>query len=70
MAKVLGSFSITQEADGYILHIEDDDGDTVEYSASVEQLDLMSEAITDQLEFDEDDALAIEDDEDEVAPDD
>ena len=39
MSKVLGQFSITREADGYVLHLEDDDGETVEYSATVDQLD-------------------------------
>lgn len=71
MAKVLGQFSITQESDGYILHIEDDDGETVEYAASFEQLDLISETIEEQLEMDEDDTLvAKDDDEAEVANDD
>ena len=60
MAKTLGHFSITQEADGYVLHLEDEDGDTTEYSASFEQLDLISEAIEDQLDQDEEDALGVD----------
>jgi hypothetical protein len=63
MAKVLGHFSITQEADGYLLHMEDEDGDTVEYSASFEQLDLISEAIDETLDADEEDALGVDEDE-------
>jgi hypothetical protein len=70
MAKILGQFSITQEADGYILHMEDDDGETVEYSATLEQLDLITEAIEDQLEMDEADALSIDDEDDEVVDED
>jgi hypothetical protein len=69
MAKVLGSFSITQEADGYLLHMEDDDGETVEYSATFEQLDLISEAIEEQLDMDEEDALGIDDDGEEAKDD-
>jgi hypothetical protein len=67
MAKVLGQFSITRETDGYVLHMEDDDGDTVEYSASFEQLDLITEAIEEQLDLDEEDALSVDEDEDEIA---
>lgn len=65
MAKVLGQFSITQAADGYLLHMEDEDGDTVEYSATFEQLDLISEAIEEQLDMDEEDALGVDEGEDE-----
>lgn len=64
MAKTLGQFSITREADGYILHMEDEDGETVEYNATFEQLDIISEAIEEQLELDEDDAVGVDDDED------
>jgi hypothetical protein len=70
MAKVLGQFSITQEADGYILHMEDDDGETVEYKTSFEQLDLVAEAIEEQLDADEEDALGIDEDEKVAATDD
>ena len=63
MAKVLGHFSITQEADGYLLHMEDEEGETVEYSASYEQLDLISEAIEETLDADEEDVLGVDEDE-------
>ena len=69
MAKVLGQFTITQEADGYLLHVEDEDGDTVEYSATYEQLDLISEAIEEQLDMDEEEALGLDEDEDEAVDD-
>jgi hypothetical protein len=68
MAKVLGAFSITRETDGYLLHVEDEDGETVEYAATFEQLDLISEAIEEQLELDDDDAVGL--DEDDEAPED
>ncbi|URW76695.1 hypothetical protein M9980_05675 [Sphingomonas donggukensis] len=66
MAKTLGQFSITAEADGYLLHLEDEDGETVEYEATLEQLDLISEAIEEQLEMEDADDLDMED-EDEAA---
>lgn len=66
MAKILGVFSITRETDGYVLHLEDEDGDTVDYSASFEQLDLIAEAIEEQLDLDEDDGLGVDEDEDEA----
>lgn len=64
MPKVLSQFSITQEADGYVLQIEDEDGETTEYSATVEQIDDIAIAIEDLDLVDEDDpALLGEDDE-------
>ena len=69
MAKVLTHFSITQEAEGYLLHLEDEDGEEIEMSASYEQLDLIVEAISEQLDSDEEDALAVDDDEGDVADD-
>lgn len=70
MAKVLGQFSITRETDGYLLHMEDDDGETVEYAASFEQLDLITEAIEEQLDLDEEDALGVDEDDEDELPDD
>ena len=63
MAKVLTHFSITQEPDGYLLHLEDEDGDEIEMQASYEQLDLIVEAIGEQLDSDEEDALGVDEDE-------
>lgn len=69
MAKTLGQFSITSEADGYVLHLEDEDGETVEYSATLEQLDEITEAIEDQLEMEDDaDELPLDDDDEEELP--
>ncbi len=55
MAKGLSRFTIERVADDYVLHIEDEDGDTIELTASFEQLDLISEALDEHLAFDEDD---------------
>lgn len=62
VSKVLGQFSVTREADGYVLHLEDDDGDTVEYSATVDQLDEITMAIEDLEVVDEDDPVLLGDD--------
>ncbi|WBY07000.1 hypothetical protein PIB19_16290 [Sphingomonas sp. 7/4-4] len=50
----------------YTLHLEDDDGETLEFTAGYEQLDLIVEAIEEQLETGEDDVLGVDDDEDEA----
>jgi len=63
MARTLAQFTITPDSDGdYTLHLEDDDGETIEFTASYEQLDLVVEAIEDVLESDEEDALAADED--------
>lgn len=70
MAKVLTHFSITQEPEGYLLHLEDEDGEEIEMQASYEQLDLIVEAISEQLDSDEEDALGVDEDEGDEAEDD
>ena len=52
MAKALSRFTIEPADDGYTLHIEDDAGETLELTATAEQLDIIAEAIEDQLEED------------------
>lgn len=64
MAKALGQFTISRTADGYQLHIEDEDGETLELTCSYDQLDLIVEEIEHQLDEDEDEEL-LADDEDE-----
>jgi hypothetical protein len=60
MAKTLSQFTISSEGEGYILHLETDDGQTLDVSATYEQLDLISEAIDERLDEDEEDMLAVE----------
>ncbi|WP_431469020.1 hypothetical protein [Sphingosinithalassobacter sp. LHW66-3] len=64
MAKVLAHFSITRTGDDYVLQIEDEDGETAEFVASFDQLDLITEAVEEQLDADEDDLLSVDGDED------
>ncbi|HWU95538.1 hypothetical protein J2W22_000959 [Sphingomonas kyeonggiensis] len=71
MARTLAQFSITPDSDGdYTLHLEDDDGETLEFTASFEQLDLITEAIEEVLDEDEEDALTADDDDDDEPSDD
>lgn len=58
MAKVLAMFTIDRGEDGFVIHIEDEDGDTLDLTASYEQLDLIAEAIDEQLSEDEEDIEA------------
>jgi hypothetical protein len=66
MAKTLSQFTISRSGDDYVLHIEDEDGDIQDYAATFEQLDLITEAIDEQLNTDEEDILGIDDGEDEA----
>jgi hypothetical protein len=63
MAKGLASLAIAPTGDGYLLTIEDEDGDVIELTATFEQLDLIAEAVDIQLNSDEEDALGIDEDE-------
>jgi hypothetical protein len=66
MARTLAQFTITPDSAGdYTLHLEDEDGETVEFTAGFEQLDLIVEAIEEQLDNDEEDVLGV-DEEDEA----
>lgn len=68
MARTLSQFTITPDGNGdYVLSLEDDDGETVDFTASFDQLDLITEAIDDVLDEDEDDMLSVDDDEEEPA---
>ncbi|MBA2918222.1 hypothetical protein GON01_04450 [Sphingomonas sp. MAH-20] len=65
MAKALSRFTIERGGDDYVIHIEDEDGDTLELTASFEQLDLISESLEEHLAFDADDPDLLDEDEDE-----
>jgi hypothetical protein len=65
MAKALSRFTIERAGDEFMLHIEDEDGDTLELTASFEQLDLISESLEEHLAFDIDDPDEIDDEEEE-----
>jgi hypothetical protein len=56
MAEALVRFTIEPSSDNYLLLIEDDDGETVELVATLEQLDLIGEAVDRLLEQDDTDS--------------
>ncbi len=53
MAQTLSRFTIELKGEDYLLLIEDEDGETMEISATLEQLDLLGEAIDELLEKDD-----------------
>jgi hypothetical protein len=59
MAK-LAKFTIEADGDDYLLTIESEDGGSLELTASLEQLDLIGEAVDQLLEQDD---SAVDDDE-------
>jgi hypothetical protein len=64
MARILSHFTITPDSgNDYTLHLEDEEGETIEMTASYELLDLIVEAIEDVLDSDEEAALAVDEDE-------
>jgi hypothetical protein len=65
MAKGLARFTIEPGNDGYVLHIEDEDGETLQLEATAEQLDLIAEAVDDQLAMDTDENDIVDEDEEE-----
>lgn len=68
MARTLNQVTITPDGNGdYVLSLEDDDGETTDFTASYEQLDLITEAIDELLDEDEDDILGADEDEAEPA---
>ena len=60
MPKQLKSFSVSGGGEEYLLRIESEEGDTIELTATYDQLDVISEAIDDQLDADEEEALAVQ----------
>lgn len=63
MAKALASFVISPAGEDYLLMMEDEDGETIELTASFEQLDLIAEAVDQQLNGDEENALGVDEEE-------
>lgn len=63
MERTISHFTIRPSEDNYILHFEDEDGETIELAASFDQLDLIAEAIDAALDSDEEDQLGLGDNE-------
>ena len=60
MARALARFTISKANGDYILRIEDDAGESLELQATYDQLDLIAANIDEQLDADEDDALSVD----------
>jgi hypothetical protein len=58
----LGSFNVRSEGEDYIITVEGEDGTSTEFTANYEQLDLIAEAIEEQLDMDEDELEVEEED--------
>lgn len=63
MAKTLAGFTVSRASEDYIITIEDDAGDTQEYTATYDQLDLIADTVGETLDSDEEDALEVDGDE-------
>jgi len=61
MAKALERFTIARAADGYLLTIDDDSGDTLELTATFDQLDLITEELENALDEDAEEEIEVDD---------
>lgn len=66
MAKALAHFSIRRSGEGYLLTIEDNEGESSEFTADFDQLDLITEAIDEVLDSDEEDELDVDEESEEA----
>jgi len=60
MAKTLAGFTVSRSGEDYVITIEEENGDTQEYSATYDQLDLIADTVGETLDADEEDALAVD----------
>jgi hypothetical protein len=60
----LAKFSISIREEDFVLHLEDDAGDKVDFAASPEQLDAVIDALDELLAEAEEDVFEVEDDDD------
>lgn len=61
MAKTLAGLTVSRSGEDYLITIEEESGDTQEYTATYDQLDLVADTIGEALDSDEEDALAVDD---------
>ncbi len=61
----LATFNIVRKGEDYRITIEDASGETTEFTADYDALDLISEAIDEALDSDEEELLEVDEDEDE-----
>lgn len=56
----LAKFSISVRAEDFVLHLEDDAGETLEFAASPEQLDAVIDALDELLSEEEEEIFEVE----------
>ncbi len=61
MARKLTKFTISEDGEDYLLHIEDDGGETIAFTATYDQLDVIVEAIDAHLDADSEELDEVED---------
>ena len=62
--KELASFTVQRKGENYRITLEDENGDTIEYTADYVALDQVSEAVDGALESDDDEEIEFEEDDD------
>ncbi len=62
MAKTLAGFTVSRSGEDYVITIEEEGGETQEYTATYDQLDLIADTVGETLDSDEEDMLAVDDD--------
>jgi hypothetical protein len=58
----LAKFSISVREEDFVLHLEDDAGEALDFAASPEQLDTVIDALDELLSENEEDVFEVEDD--------
>ena len=58
----LAKFSISVRDEDFVLHLQDDAGESVDFSASPDQLDAIIDALDQLLSDDEEDIFGLDDD--------
>ncbi|WP_010214772.1 hypothetical protein [Sphingomonas sp. PAMC 26621] len=61
MAKTLAGFTVSRSGEDYVITIEEEGGETQEYTATYDQLDLIADTVGETLDSDEEDMLAVDD---------
>jgi hypothetical protein len=64
-ARELATFNIVRKGEDYRITIEDKDGESTVFLADYDALDVIAEAIEEALDADEEDALEVDEDEEE-----
>jgi hypothetical protein len=58
----LAKFSISVRDEDFVLHLQDDAGESMDFSASPDQLDAIIDALDQLLSDDEEDIFGLDDD--------